>query len=80
MFKPVLFRLALVITGAAALPIASFADGQTKNAHEPAYTADGKIIPPKDYRDWVFLSSGLGRAEKIKCVSIICNQFLAGVR
>jgi hypothetical protein len=69
MFKPVLFRLALVITGAAALPIASFADGQTKNAHEPAYTADGKIIPPKDYRDWVFLSSGLDMSYNKKAMA-----------
>ena len=25
----------------------------------PVYTASGDLIPPKDYREWVFLSSGL---------------------
>lgn len=34
----------------------------TASAHEaqgPHYTADGAFIPPIDYREWVFLSSGL---------------------
>ncbi|HEY3453610.1 MAG TPA: cytochrome P460 family protein [Bryobacteraceae bacterium] len=26
----------------------------------PQYTADGQLLFPKDYREWVFLSSGLG--------------------
>jgi hypothetical protein len=26
----------------------------------PRYTPDGKLILPQDYREWVFLSSGLG--------------------
>ena len=26
----------------------------------PHYTADGKLIAPRNYREWVFLSSGLG--------------------
>ena len=26
---------------------------------DPQYTADGKLLPPKDYRQWTFLSSGL---------------------
>ncbi len=25
----------------------------------PAYTADGDLVPPSDYRDWVYLTSGL---------------------
>ena len=28
-------------------------------APAPDYTADGKLIPPSDYREWIFLSSGL---------------------
>ena len=28
--------------------------------YTPQYTADGKMIFPADYREWVFLSSGLG--------------------
>jgi len=26
----------------------------------PRFTRDGKMLPPTDYREWVFLSSGLG--------------------
>src|SRR4051812_48237350 len=28
-------------------------------AESPNYTADGRLIPPSDYREWIFLSSGL---------------------
>jgi hypothetical protein len=28
-------------------------------AQAPEYTADGRLIPPTDYREWIFLSSGL---------------------
>ena len=38
---------------AALLPCAAIA------AQAPDYTADGRLIPPKDYREWIFLSSGL---------------------
>jgi hypothetical protein len=27
---------------------------------QPRYTADGQLVLPSDYREWVFLSSGLG--------------------
>ncbi len=26
---------------------------------EPAYTAAGELIPPTDYREWIYMSSGL---------------------
>lgn len=29
------------------------------SSHVPTYTADGKMNPPLDYREWVYLSSGL---------------------
>ena len=28
-------------------------------AHQPAYTEDGRLLPQRDYREWVYLSSGL---------------------
>jgi hypothetical protein len=31
----------------------------TNDASAPRFAADGALIPPVDYRDWVFLSSGL---------------------
>ena len=29
-------------------------------SHAPRYTPDGQLMRPDDYREWVFLSSGLG--------------------
>ena len=29
-------------------------------ADGPSYTGDGRLVRPKNYREWVFLSSGLG--------------------
>lgn len=31
-----------------------------KNANQPTYTTDGKLVMPMNYRDWFFLTSGLG--------------------
>jgi hypothetical protein len=31
-----------------------------KTSEAPAYTADGKLLRPSDYREWVFVTSGLG--------------------
>jgi len=47
--------------GIAILSVAVFvtcAFGQTN--FEPRYTADGQLILPNDYREWIFLSAGLG--------------------
>jgi hypothetical protein len=33
---------------------------QSPSSFEPRYTADGQLTLPSDYREWVFLSSGLG--------------------
>jgi hypothetical protein len=29
-------------------------------ADEPSYTSDGRLVRPRNYREWIFLSSGLG--------------------
>ncbi len=34
--------------------------GTDSPATMPQYTADNKLLPPENYREWVFLSSGLG--------------------
>lgn len=44
--------------GALALAAAGAADGPA--ADVPQYTADGQMLRPAHYREWVFLSSGLG--------------------
>lgn len=52
---------------AVALPAAAFAgDTPAVTTHAPAYTADGKLVLPADYREWVFLSSGLGMSYSEK--------------
>ena len=33
--------------------------GAADQAGAPAYTAGGELIPPADYREWVYLSTGL---------------------
>ena len=39
--------------------VGSFAVVRAAEPSEPAYTADGKLLFPKDYRTWTWLSSGL---------------------
>jgi hypothetical protein len=47
--------------GVAILSIACFAAcAFAQTASEPRYTPDGQLALPSDYREWVFLSSGLG--------------------
>jgi hypothetical protein len=46
-------KILILILAAAALAGQTAGDG-------PQFTADGQLMLPKDYRQWVFLSSGLG--------------------
>jgi hypothetical protein len=48
-------KKALVLVGAA-IALAA----QTNFVDGPQFTADGRLVLPKDYREWVYLSSGLG--------------------
>jgi hypothetical protein len=34
-----------------------------QSAGAPRYTKDGKLLQPADYREWVFLTSGLGMTD-----------------
>jgi hypothetical protein len=43
-----------------ALTIAAWALGAQTGGYEPRYTGAGELLLPKDYREWVFLSAGLG--------------------
>jgi hypothetical protein len=53
-----------IASGLAALGFAAYAwsgpQGPTVDAEGPAYSSDGKLIRPLDYREWVFVTSGLG--------------------
>jgi Cytochrome P460 len=42
------------------LTIAAWALGAQSTAYEPQYTKDGELLLPREYREWVFLSAGLG--------------------
>lgn len=51
-----LLCLGLIVCGAAA----RMASAQATPGGAPAYTADGRLLRPGDYREWVFVTSGLG--------------------
>lgn len=53
------FGAVLIVIGTAAL-FWAHAQKASQPGNTPRYTADGKLIAPKNYREWVFLSSGLG--------------------
>ena len=48
--------LVLAVIGSGAVGFAAPAD---TDADQPHYDSAGRMIPPTDYRDWVFLSSGV---------------------
>ena len=63
-----LYRLMFAL--AVALPVAASAgDPSTTSPRAPAYTTDGKLIAPGDYREWVYLSSGLGMSYNPKALA-----------
>lgn len=53
--------LGLVLLALVAAALLSAPPQRAQNSsNEPQYTADGKLLMPANYRDWNFLSSGLG--------------------
>ena len=55
--------IAILLLGAAAVAVI-WADHKAAAhptvANQPVYTSDGKLVLPANYRDWTFLTSGLG--------------------
>ena len=51
-------KLAVLAVAGAALVITGAERPASDDA--PQYTADGQLIRPKNYREWIYLSSGLG--------------------
>ena len=49
----------VLVLAAAGAAIALTAAAPTPAAGPLAYAADGKLVAPKDYREWIYLSSGL---------------------
>lgn len=65
--KTRLLGLLVVLVGVLALVAGPIFAGEEKpeatkasTAYAPRYTADNKLIRPENYREWVYLSSGLG--------------------
>jgi hypothetical protein len=56
-----IFSAALAIAVAGGLAAAAISRAETA-APSTVYTADGKLVFPKDYRTWVYLSSGMDMA------------------
>lgn len=69
MIRSFSFGLALLAGATAVLPIAVLAQQPASNAHAPVYTADGKLVPPTDYREWVYLSTGLDMSYNPKATA-----------
>lgn len=42
------------------ITIAAGSFAQPEAAGEPRYTSDGRLLRPDNYREWIYLSSGLG--------------------
>jgi len=54
-------RVVVGITGVAAILAALMLEGGDRPETDgPQFTAEGQLIRPTDYREWVYLSSGLG--------------------
>jgi hypothetical protein len=52
-------RLTLVALGLSLMPWAALMAQTPAAAAGPVYTAQGELVPPKDYREWVYLSTGM---------------------
>jgi len=53
------FLIVVVVAMAATIVLAASPDPAPAPG-QPQYTGDNKLLPPVDYREWIFLSSGLG--------------------
>lgn len=51
--------LSLVIAGLNGSPVASAAGGKKQAANLPSYTPDGRLNFPANYREWIFVTSGV---------------------
>jgi hypothetical protein len=56
----------LACVAAVFLPDRSASAVRAANAAVPVYDKDGNLLPPSDYREWVYLSSGLDMSYNAK--------------
>ncbi|MFC4526725.1 cytochrome P460 family protein [Dyella halodurans] len=69
MVKAKVFRSLLLAMVLAAQTSVAISDDSVGYLHQPSYTTDGRLIPPADYREWVFLSSGLDMSYNEKAMA-----------
>jgi hypothetical protein len=60
---------ALIIAILGVSPVCSAGEPVATSNAGPTYTADGMLIAPSDYREWVYLSSGLGMSYNPKALA-----------
>jgi Cytochrome P460 len=61
--QPILLGFAVIAAmaiSAVATPSLRHAIASPAQSDAPQYTADGRLLLPRDYREWIYLSSGLG--------------------
>ena len=51
------------------------AQSPAKNPHEPHYTSDGRMERPADYREWIFLSSGIDMSYNPRAMAMNHSMF-----
>jgi hypothetical protein len=49
--------------------LAAWAAQRSANPNGPGYTSDGRLLKPEHYREWVWLSSGLGMSYSATAAS-----------
>lgn len=75
----VITRLGIALCAVAVVSAGAPVTARAQGADAPTYTGDGKMNFPKDYRKWVFLSSGLDMSylpDALKKTSSFGNVFV----
>jgi Cytochrome P460 len=65
----------LVVLGLHYVADSMQAQAPPKNTHQPHYTADGRLEPPLDYREWIFLSSGIDMSYNPRAMAMNHSMF-----
>ena len=60
MTKAIIYFMVLIMAAAFALPVRAGAADAKTDEYGPVYTADGRLIAPQGYYQWVFVTSDLG--------------------
>lgn len=63
------------VSAIAMLALALVASASAQPPEAPAYTADGRLLPPADYRQWIFLSSGLDMSYRARSGDASMHMF-----